>query len=151
MKKNIFILIVCLFCFGCSKIEINIYEKSEEKDTTKYQEKEYDSDKEKIEENLIKNNPNTDENVDLGKEESTFNNVKDWYSENKEEIKDTNKEIIENDKNTIKEAIDKTKDWYSENKEEIKDTNKEIIEENKNAIKNLYDDVKNWFNSKINN
>ena len=38
-----------------------------------------------------------------------------WYEENKDELKEISKEILEEDKTTIKNAFDNTKNWYEEN------------------------------------
>ena len=52
---------------------------------------------------------------------NTYNNAKDWYNTNKDELKDINGEIVEEDKNTINDLIDKAKDWYNTNKGSIKE------------------------------
>jgi hypothetical protein len=69
--------------------------------------------------------------------------IKDWYNENKDELKDINSEIIENDKNAVNGWIDSAKNWYNENKDEIKDSVKEQYNSDKETIEDLYNKIKN--------
>ena len=77
------------------------------------------------------------------KVKDTYNNAKDWYNANKDELKNINSDIIENDKNTINVWIDSGKSWYEENKDALKQGAKEIYENDKQTINDLYNKIKN--------
>lgn len=164
MKKIIFVFAICLLCIGCSKneknITINIYENSdtnEIKDEIKVEESYKLEDKNTTnppeESNQIKqtHDSNSQNNVDeeytfdkiTNKVKDTYNTAKTWYDTNKDEIKDINSDIIENDKNNIDGFIDKTTTWYEENKEELKQESLNIYNNDKQTIEDLYNKIKN--------
>lgn len=156
MKKFLLITFMCLFCFGCGKTEknitINIYENKD----TEVKENLTDEDKEKS--NIETNFNNTNENIIKEEiEEDTKiehpnegvvdnvesnNKTDNWYSKNKDEIKDISKEIIENDVNNINNLIDSAKNWYNDNKEDLKSASDDVISNDKEIISNLLDKFK---------
>lgn len=167
MKKFMMVLVVTLFCFGCSKddknITINIYESGEQKETIKVEEDlQLEEDIQEVfnevEQNELKKEENINENLDSGlsaiesnsnvnnntsEDKSKLEEVKDWYNENKDELSDINKEILENDKNTITSIIGSASSWYNENKDELKQTSEEIYNNEKETLKDLYNKLKN--------
>ena len=169
MKKFLLIVFICLLCFGCGKnnnITVNVYEKDNgekveiKKNGENIMETEIHNDVEKvIEDNL--NEKDSDDESTLqevkDKVKGTYNKAKDWYNENKDELKEINKEILEEDKQTVKEVVDKAKNWYNEktsedsnsvlgkikswynnNKDTVKDTVKESLNNDKESLNNLF-------------
>ena len=65
-----------------------------------------------------------------------------WYEENKEEIKETAKDVYEETKNKVSGVIDKASTWYNENKDDIKEAGKEIYTQDKETFKDLYNKFK---------
>lgn len=141
MKK--FILIIAILCIGCdmTKNTPNLGTNSTASNKNKEVINEpVNSTKKYLEEpreNIegIKENKENKENV--------VDTTKTWYGENKDELKEISKEIMESDKENIQNVIDTTKTWYGENKEELKEISKEIIENDKDTINDLYNKIKN--------
>lgn len=158
MKKNVIVFTVLLFCFGCAKednnITINIYENIDQKETIEIQddtnvgEEVEETTKEEIKYlntySVIHDESNassTNESINKSKLEET----KDWYDKNKDELSNINKEILNEDKETIINIIDGVTAWYAENKDELKSASDEIIENDKNTIKDLFGSASNWY------
>ena len=62
---------------------------------------------------------------------------------NKDELKEKNEQILEKDKDTINNIVDKSKNWYTENKDKIFHKSKKNYESDKNTVKELYDKISN--------
>lgn len=161
MKKIILILIISLFLFGCSKKEekiiINVYnnevvsEETKEEKVNEVKEDTINSNasgdmkKEKIEvENSVSNITEEEnepkQNLPI---ENKENSKQNWYTENKDELKNISKEIIEQDKEVISDAITNIKDWYNQNKDELTEISNEIYYEEKETLTDLYNKFKN--------
>ena len=171
MKKILIILFASLLCFGCGKrnnITININE-NEKSNTSQINEEIKENSKDTIKDDLVEDTKKQDNtissdsekglNLDSAKDKAkeTYDKVKSWYDENKDELKDINKEILEDDLNTLKEASDKLKDWYEDktsedsnsilskvkiwynnNKDNIKDAAKESLSSDKEVLSDLF-------------
>lgn len=109
MKKILLIIPICLLCFGCGKITININDNTDmkEKAIEKAIEKKAEEFENKIEEEIDDEESNLDKAKDKIKD--AYESAKTWYEENKDEIKGINEEIIEEDKQTIKKFYDSLK------------------------------------------
>lgn len=171
MKKIIMILVITLFCFGCTNeaknTNINIEENIDKKNTEIIQTKQqigeelsvkndvkndeivdsnelelYQSEKK---DEMILNNEETNVENNISQDKSKLQQAKDWYAENKDELSQINKEILEEDKNTINSIIDETTSWYEENKEELGSISKEILENDKNTINGIIDKSSTWY------
>ena len=163
--KKLFILVfIGLLCFGCGKknnVTINIYQNSEkdEKVIEEKKDKELNDNSSNIdvssnseetkEENLDSDNNNTtsskDSKLDSIKEKAKdkYNTAKSWYDENKEELKEINKDIIQNDIDTVTNATDKVKSWYSDNKDSIKEKAKDKYNTGKEKLKDIFSNSDN--------
>ena len=166
MKKIILIFVLCFLCVGCGKSEknitINIYENKEKdiKEEAKTIEEIITEDKEKIieqekikqeqtaNEGIVENIPQENISTSQGntvsnKVKDTYSSAKEWYNENKDELKSINNDILENDKNTINSWIESGKTLYEENKDLIIDESKKIYYNDKQTIEDLYNKIKN--------
>lgn len=169
MKKIMLIFTICLLVSGCGKTEknvtINIYEnsdkevikeeiKNEDNEKTTVVEKQEiivikEKDNEQVSSSNTQSNTNENSNEEsildkvTDKVKDTYNGAKDWYNTNKDELKDINGEIVENDKNTINGWIGKAKNWYEENKNELKNSAEEVYNNDKQTIEDLYNKIKN--------
>ena len=134
--KKLIIICTCFLLLGCSNksVVINIYDN--EKNT-----KETNSINEKVEDQTNKNFK-LDEIKEKTKD--SLETISEWYDNNKEKIKDINKEIIEEDKGNIKNLLDRVKKWYKENKDEIKETVEKEINDDKKIIQNFFNKIKKW-------
>ena len=157
MKKKLIISILCLLCFGCGKTEknitINIYDnRNSETEVSKEELNENDLQPNETINNYTIVNDASNEKVNTdkqdttldkikGKANSTYDSAKTWYDNNKDELKATNKEILEDDKETITEFWNKTKTWYDDNKDDIKSTAKEKYSDGKSTIKSIIDKI----------
>ena len=161
MKKIILIFVLCFLCVGCMKneknITINIYENKDKeiKEEVKTIEEIITEDKEKIikqeqtiNEEIVENIPQENISTSQGntvsnKVKDTYNSAKEWYKQNKDELKSINNDILENDKNTINSWIESGKTLYEENKDFIVDETKKIYYNDKQTIEDLYNKIKN--------
>lgn len=161
MKKFLIIIFLSFLCLGCGKnITINVYENSDSEKVQITEENKSNNENSKVVKEITiieKSNNSSNQNNDLDtstKENSTlktikdkatdsYNSAKNWYDNNKDELKEINKEIMQDDIDTINSMADKTKTWYSENKDEIKDTAKDKYNEAKSALKDLFGKLKN--------
>ena len=157
MKRIILIFIICLLVSGCGKTEknitINIYENNDKQEVTEEIKKEENKKDIEDENEIVKDNfseLNTESNDKkttaskiTEKVKDTYNGAKNWYNANKEELKDINNQIVENDKNTIDTWIDKTTSWYEENSDELKKSSEEIYNNDKKIIEDLYNKIIN--------
>ena len=57
-------------------------------------------------------------------------------------MKETSKEILEEDKNKITNIKDKASSWYNENKQELVENANEIYYNDKETITNIYNKFK---------
>lgn len=158
MKKIFILLILCMICVGCGKeennITINVYE-----NTNSAKEDVQDIEVEEVmdtninngvdKETIIKEESNsatsTKSNADINTSKISENvsKAKEWYDENKDELKEISTDIVNEDKETITEMVDSVKNWYSENKDDLTDTATEIYNNDKETILGLYDKMKN--------
>ena len=144
------ILVLCLLCFGCGKTEknvtINIYhndEASKIEESTKEKVTEINDNSSINTDNntsevTTNDNENTSSTLDSLKEKAKdkYNSTKDWYSENKDELKEINNGIIQEDIDTVTGVVDKVKNWYSNNKDDIKDKTKDTLSNLLGKLKN---------------
>lgn len=173
MKKILLIFVISLLCIGCGKqeknITINIYENSDKSEVkvteetiekkskqTKTEQKENKNTSSKVESNdtntkeeqpapQYTTETSSDFTLDKAKNKvtSTYNSAKNWYDNNKDELKDINSGIVEEDKNTINDLIDKGKNWYNENKDPIKEKITNSYNSDKETLEDLYNKLKN--------
>ena len=176
MKKFLIIACASLMCFGCGKknnITINIYEnEGSEKVEIKEESKTNDRDTKVIGETVVEENKDNSQNSSTkeessldtakGKVKETYDKIKNWYDENKDELKDINKEILQEDTDTIKDIANQAKTWYDEktsedsdsvlakvklwyndNKDNIKDTAKETLNQDKETLSDLFNKKNN--------
>ena len=71
----------------------------------------------------------------------TIEEYKEWYEDNKEQIKEQKKEWYEDNKEKRKKQ---NKEWYENNKEKIKEHKKEYYEKNKEKLKEYYETNKKY-------
>ncbi len=88
----------------------------------------------------------------FAKIEEKLKEIKLWYDDNKEELKEESKKILQNDKEKIKNAYDDAKEWYNDNaKEKIDekvDNAKEWYNDNlKDKVDEKVDSAKEWYNN----
>jgi len=162
MKKNIILLMLIFFLTACAKeeknIAVNIYKCLDQEDCIKEKKDNEMTDKKVI---FNKNQTSKNEKIEYQEQltpvesfndnsENEENNVyeaekkelSEWYNENKDELKETSKEILNEDKKFIAEKVDSVKDWYYENKDDIKQVIKDTYEEEKEKLKDIYKKIK---------
>lgn len=155
MKKIILIFIVCIFLCGCAKQEKNTtvntyenYDKDVIQEIIKTETREEGTPTKKIEKN-------TSESSKTEKVESSVKSMvektKDWYSENRDELKDISNDILKENKEDLTNMVDSAKEWYIENKEDLVKTQNELYYEEKEAKVSLKETATNFLNKLKNN
>lgn len=142
--KKVFVIFLIFLCIGCKKEEknivINIYENNNDIELKSEKADNYsstDDNKNKGAEDIL-NTSEKEKNEETQKSNSKVDNVKSWYNENKEELKEKSNEILKNDVDKLKDLYDKAKDWYGNNEDEIKETTSSA----KDYIKDQYNSDK---------
>lgn len=136
MKKT-FIIILIFLCIGCKKEEknivINIYENNNDNKIERAETDTYNNTEDIL---VTSKKENFDESQNIS---SKIDDVKSWYNENKEELKEKSNEILQNDIDTLKDLYNKANNWYDDNGDEIK----ESVSSAKDYVKNQYNSDKN--------
>ena len=155
MKRILIISLLCLLCFGCANtnknITVNIYENDSNTVDDKTQddsqnlsniESELSNQETNLKDSAVNDDENNYSNQNGISSDDQESQSKNWYSENKDELKVISSEILKEDKENITGIINDVKDWYNENKQELTDISNEIYYNDKDAINDLYNKFK---------
>lgn len=140
MKKFLVLIFISLLCFGCGKksdITINIYENSSDKSQVEEKSKDVEKDLQNSSDDSTESTEETTLDSTKKSTKDKYDSAKEWYNDNKDELKEINREIIQDDIDTITNAKDKAKEWYDDNKNSIKQSAQDKYEESKNKIEEL--------------